>query len=93
MSPIPLSAPLPPPHVLDALHGHRPLGIQRIRIPIMALLLTILQPAALVVLEHAMLAAEVPLAERQIAHDALRPVLAVLEGAFHLLRRHAAADG
>lgn len=59
----------------------------------MTLLLTVLQPAALVILQHAMLAAEMPLAEGAVAHDALRPVLAVLEGALHLLGRHAAADG
>lgn len=59
----------------------------------MALLLAVLQPAALVVLQHAMLAAEVPLAERAVAHDALRAVLAVFEGALHLLGGHAAADG
>lgn len=59
----------------------------------MALLLAVLQAAAFVVLEHAVLAAEVPLAEGAVAHDALRPVLAVLEGALYLLGRHAAADG
>lgn len=59
----------------------------------MALLLAVLQAAALVVLQHAMLAAEVALAEGAVAHDPLRPVLAVLEGALYLLGRHAAADG
>ena len=59
----------------------------------MALLLAVLQPTTLVILQHAMLAAEMPLAERAIAHDPLGPVLAVFEGAFHLLGGHAAADG
>ena len=58
----------------------------------MALLLAVLEPAALVVLEHAVLAAEVALAEGAVAHDALRAVPAVLEGAL-LLLAGAAADG
>ena len=86
--------PYPVTHnILDALDSHRPLGIQRVRVAIMALLLAVLQAAALVVLQHAVLTAEVPLAEGAVAHDALRPILAVLEGALDLLRRHAAADG
>ena len=59
----------------------------------MTLLLAVLQPAALVILEHPVLAAEMPLAEGAIAHYPLRAVLAVFEGAFHLLGGHAAADG
>ena len=91
-----LSYPLifPTPQSLsDPLHSHRPLRIQRIRIPIMALLLTVLQPTTLMILQHAMLAAEMALAERAIAHDPLGAVFAVLEGAFQLLGRHAAPDG
>ena len=59
----------------------------------MTLLLTVLQPTALVILEHPVLAAELPLAEGAIAHYPLRPVLAVFEGASYLLGGHAAADG
>ena len=59
----------------------------------MALLLAVLEATALVVLQHPMPAAEVALAEGAVAHDPLRAVLAVLEGAFYLLGRHAAADG
>lgn len=59
----------------------------------MTLLLAILQPTALVILQHTMLAAEMPLTERAIAHDALGAVFAVFEGAFYLLGGHAAADG
>ena len=39
-----------------------------------------------------MLAAEVPLAEGAVAHDPLRPVLAVFEGAPDLFGWHTAAD-
>lgn len=61
------------------------------RIPLMALLLTILQPLALVILQQPMLPAEVSVAEAAIAYDALRRVFALLEGTPDLLRRHAAA--
>lgn len=99
ISSIPLTLPKPVSHIrvihniLDPLDSHRPLGIQRVRVAVVALLLAVLQAAALVVLQHAMLAAEVALAEGAVAHDPLRPVLAVLEGALYLLGRHAAADG
>lgn len=55
----------------------------------MTLLLAILQPTALVILQHPMLTAESPLAERAIAYDTLRPVFAVFERAFDLLWGHA----
>lgn len=58
----------------------------------MALLLAVLEPAALVVLEHAVLAAKVALAEGAVAHDALRPVPAARHGAPELLGRHPATD-
>lgn len=93
-TPYPVSRiPHPIPHILDPLHSHRPLGIQRIRIPIVTLLLAVLEPAALVILQHPMLAAEMALAEGAVPHYPLRPVLAVLEGAFYLLGGHTAADG
>lgn len=85
--------PYPISHILDPLDSHRSLGIQRIRVAIVTLLLAILQPTALVILQHPMLAAEMPLAERAITHYPLRAVLAVFEGAFYLLGGHAAADG
>ena len=60
----------------------------------MRLRLAVLQPRALVVLEHAVIAAEMALAETAVADDALREGLAVFEGAFLFLGRgHAAADG
>lgn len=59
----------------------------------MALLLAILQPRTLMVLQHAMLPAEVSLAETAIPDDALRALFAGVEGAFYFLGRHATADG
>jgi hypothetical protein len=59
----------------------------------MALLLTILQPGTLVVLQHAMLPAEMTLAETAIPDDALRAFFAGVEGAFYFLGRHATTDG
>lgn len=59
----------------------------------MALLLAVLEALALVVLEHAVLAAVVPAAEAAVTDDTLRRVLAVLERAADLLGRHAAAQG
>ena len=59
----------------------------------MALFFAILQPTALMILQHAMLAAKMALAERTVADDPLGAFLAVLEGAFYLLGWHAAADG
>ena len=58
----------------------------------MTLLLAILEALALVVLEEAVLAAEMPIAEAAVADDALRGVLAFLVTAANLLRRHAAAQ-
>jgi len=48
----------------------------------MALLLTIFQPRTLVILQHAMLATEMPLAETAIPNDALRALFTGVEGAF-----------
>jgi len=59
----------------------------------MTLFLTILQSATLVVLQHTVLTAELPLAEGAVADDTLRAVFAVFEIAFYLLWGHAAADG
>lgn len=59
----------------------------------MALLLAVLEALALMVLEHAVLAAVVPAAEAAVADDALRRVLALLERAADLLGRHATTQG
>ncbi len=58
----------------------------------MALLFAVLEPAALVVLEHAVAAAEFPLAEGAVADDALGSVFAVFEGAFLALGGAGAAE-
>lgn len=59
----------------------------------MTLLLTILQPATLVILQHTVLTAKVPLAKAAVPNDALGAFFAGAEGAFYLLGRHAAAYG
>lgn len=59
----------------------------------MTLLLAIFEPLALVILQHAMLAAVATIAEAAVADNGLRAVLAVLEGAADLPRGHAAAQG
>ena len=59
----------------------------------MTLLATILEAAALVILQHAMLAAVVAGAEAAVANDALGLLLAVLEAAADLLGWHAASHG
>ena len=59
----------------------------------MALLLAVLQPRALVVFQHPMLAAEVPLAKGAVADDALRGLFAVFVRAAHFLRRAAFGGG
>lgn len=58
----------------------------------MPLPLTILQPTTLMILQHTMLPTEMPLAERTIAHDALRRLRTILESAFLLLGRSAAEE-
>ena len=52
----------------------------------MALLLAVLQPRALVVLQHPMLAAKVPLAEGAVSYDALGRFFAVFVRAADFLR-------
>ncbi len=56
----------------------------------MALFLAVLQPTALVILQHAMFAAELALAERAVADDPLSLILAILERAANLSRGAAA---
>ncbi len=63
------------------------------RIPLMALLLAVLQPLALVVLEQAVLGAEVAGAEAAVARDTLGGALAVAVAAPDLLGRHPAGHG
>lgn len=58
----------------------------------MALLLTVLKPLALVVLEQAVLAAEVTIAETTVTNDALCSVLALLMAATDLLGWHPTAQ-
>lgn len=59
----------------------------------MALLLAVLQSTTLVILQHSMLAAEMPLAEGAITDYPLRSVFAIFECAFYLLGWHTATDG
>lgn len=54
----------------------------------MALLLAILQTATLMVLQHPMLSAVVPVAETAVPDDSLRRLSTVLVGTSDLLRRH-----
>lgn len=75
--------------LLDALYDHCPLRIQLIRIPIMALLLTVLQPTAFVILQHSMLPTVVPITETAVPNYALRSFFAIFMGTSDLLRRHA----
>ena len=78
-------------HNLDTLDSERPLAIQLIGIPLMALLLTILQTLALVVLQHAVLTAVMTAAEPAVADNRLCTVFAILERAADLLGRHSTA--
>lgn len=76
----------------DALDSDRLLALQLGPIPRLLLLLAVLQPGAVVGLEHAVAAAEVAGAEPAVANDGLGAVLAVLEAAADLLGG-AAAEG
>ena len=82
-----------PERPLDTSNDSRALGIQLVRIPLVALLLTVLQPTTPMIFQHAMLAAEMALAKPAVADDPLRRVLAIFEVAFYFLGWHAAADG
>jgi len=75
---------------LDPLHDNRPLPLQLLLIPFPPLLLAVLQPRTLVVLQHPMLLAKLPVAEATISYDTLCYLMAVLERAFVLLGRAAA---
>ena len=75
-----------------AFDGHGALALQLLLVPVLLLLLAILQPRAVVRLQHAVLAAEVSLTEAAVSDNPLGCVLAVFEPAADLLGR-AAADG
>ena len=76
---------IPPSPHLNPPNNHSPLPLQHIPIPLFALPLTILQPTTLVILQHAMFAAKMSLAERTIAYDSLRALRTCLERAFRFL--------
>jgi hypothetical protein len=90
--PVSIRLTAPQSHPLHALDGHRPLTIQPLRIPLMALLFAVLQALALMILKQAMLPAEMARAEPAVADDALRRVAALLGAAPDLLGRHPAAQ-
>lgn len=79
--------------ILNTLHNHGSFAVQLIRVSFVAFLFTVLQPAAFVVFQHAMLAAVVAVAETAVADDALRRLFAILVRATDFSRRHAAAEG
>lgn len=56
----------------------------------MTLLFAVLEPAAFVVLQHSMFPAIMAITETAVADDPLRRFFAVLVGATHFSRRHAA---
>ena len=59
------------PGYLHTLYGHRPLLIQLVRVPLVALLLTVLQVWAVVALQQPMFRTEMTTAEAAVADDAL----------------------
>ncbi len=89
--PYPASAHQPP--ALNPLNSNRPLRLQNLLVPLMPLPLTILQPATLMILQHAMFPTIMPVAKTAIPDDALGPLLAVFEGAADFLGGHAAEEG
>lgn len=80
------------PDALDALDRNCTLRVQFVGIPLVALLLAILKPWALVVLKETVLAAEMAGAESTVTDDTLSGILAVLEATAYLLRWHTAAQ-
>lgn len=70
---------------LDSFNSSSPLTLQLLLIPVLLLLLAILQPRAIMTLQHAMLAAKVPAAESAVSYDSLRGVFAVFETAADFL--------
>lgn len=76
---------------LHPLDDNRPLPNQLLRIPLVALLFTVLQALALVVLQQAVLAAISAFAESAVADYGLGAVFAGFETTTYLLRGHASA--
>lgn len=74
-------------------NNHRPLTLQLLPIPLLALRLAILEPRAGMTLEQTVLSAKVTLTEAAVADDALGGLAAVLCAAAYLLGWHAAAEG
>ena len=58
-------------NISNPLDSHRPLRIQLIRIPLMTLLLTVIQPHTPMILEQPMPCAEMAAAEPAVSYDAL----------------------
>lgn len=77
---------------LDALDSHGAFAVELVGVPLVALLLAVLKALALVVLQEAVLATEMPVAEAAVADNALCGVLALLVAAADLLGRHATAQ-
>lgn len=77
---------------LNPFHNHGSLTIQFFRVPFMALLLAVLQPAAFVVLQHAVFPAVVAVAKTAVADDALCRFFAVLVRTADFPSRHTAAE-
>ena len=73
-------------HRLNSSLRPRPLLLQLLLIPPLLLLLRTLQPLTLMTLQHAMLAAKMPLTEPTVPYNQLRLLLALLEVAFGLFR-------
>ena len=76
----------------DTLNNHGSLTFKLDSVLFSALLLTIFQPTALMILQHAMLATKVAVAETTVTYNALSAIFAVLEVAFYLLGWHSAAN-
>lgn len=70
---------------LDALNDHGSLAVQLVGVALMTLLLAVLQSTTLVIFQHAMLPAELALAEGAVADNALGLIFAVLECTSDLL--------
>lgn len=75
-------------YALHPLDDGRPLAVELVCVAGVRLLLAVLQPAARVRLEHAVLLAEVAIAEAAVADDALGGVFALLEVAARLADGH-----
>lgn len=70
-----------------------PLAVQLIGVAGVRLLLAILQAGTSMGFEHAVFGAEVTIAETAVADNALGGLLALLEGASRLARRHYECGG